>query len=216
MEPTIETSHKHFVNRVTPLSKALALALFVALPLLTLYVGYQAGTRTVDPGIGAQVSDAKEMSTPVVEFEQRELSSNEVHLSVSLPKDWVARSSSEAESPDYTLVPEDKYEPRILSGAQFVFFTGNKYADMTPAQFVEKEGAQDLNCSNCESRQAITIDGVPASQLLTSNFDGVIQTAIISLLKNGQEIKLIFTFDSYTAENQRILQEIIRTLHFKS
>jgi len=44
MEPITETPQKHFVNRVTPFSKALALILFVTLPLLTLYLGYKIGT----------------------------------------------------------------------------------------------------------------------------------------------------------------------------
>ena len=46
MEPTTETPQTHFVNRVTPLSKILALVLFVALPILTLYLGYKKGTET--------------------------------------------------------------------------------------------------------------------------------------------------------------------------
>lgn len=46
MEPTLETSQKHFMNRVTPLSKILASTLFVLFPILTLYIGYQYGAGT--------------------------------------------------------------------------------------------------------------------------------------------------------------------------
>lgn len=41
---TIENPQKHFFNSVTPFSKTLALILFVTLPVLTLYIGYQKGS----------------------------------------------------------------------------------------------------------------------------------------------------------------------------
>lgn len=46
MEPTTETPQKLFVHRVTPFSKGLAVILFVALPILTLYIGYKTGVAT--------------------------------------------------------------------------------------------------------------------------------------------------------------------------
>lgn len=61
MEPNIETPQKHFVNRVTPFSKALALILFVTLPLLTLYLGYKIGTDdnvSPDPLVVEEVQDS--------------------------------------------------------------------------------------------------------------------------------------------------------------
>lgn len=45
MEPEIQMPEKHFVNRVTPFSKTLALILFIGLPIFTLYFGYQAGIK---------------------------------------------------------------------------------------------------------------------------------------------------------------------------
>jgi hypothetical protein len=217
MEPTTETPQKHFANKVTPVSKALALAFSIALPLLTLYVGYQAGMRNVQLETEGQGSLKEAVTAPVVEFERRELSSNNVRISVSLPKDWITTRSSEVESPDHELVPEDKYEPRTLSGAKFrLEASSDSYPDMTPAQFVEKEGEWDHKCGNCGPRETITIDGIPASQILLSNFDGKIQYARITLLKDGQKLYLSFSFDSYTPENEKILQEIVRTLRFES
>lgn len=45
MESIVEAPQKHFLNRVTPFSKILAFILFVTLPIITLYIGYQRGTQ---------------------------------------------------------------------------------------------------------------------------------------------------------------------------
>ena len=51
MEPNIpvQVEQKHFINRVTPFSKTLAVVVFVALPILTLYIGYQKGSKVAHP-----------------------------------------------------------------------------------------------------------------------------------------------------------------------
>lgn len=61
MEQDLETPQKHFVNRVTPLSKLLALMLFVALPILTLYLGYREGIQSAKSQETQLISD---LSTP--------------------------------------------------------------------------------------------------------------------------------------------------------
>lgn len=76
MEPISEVSQKHFVNRVTPFSKALALFLFVTLPVLTLYVGFRYGIDQRAPAEAQQSSqdssgtdfDSLLYSNPVVSF----------------------------------------------------------------------------------------------------------------------------------------------------
>lgn len=67
MEPNaqIPVPEKHFINRVTPFSKALALILFIALPLITLYFGYHEGKKagSVSQSETAVVTEAVPIST---------------------------------------------------------------------------------------------------------------------------------------------------------
>lgn len=56
MEPDtqVQTSvlpQKHFINRVTTFSKVLAVILFITLPVVTLYIGYQQGIKKEIPSV---------------------------------------------------------------------------------------------------------------------------------------------------------------------
>lgn len=89
MEPNtqVPVPEKHFMNMVTPLSKTLALVLFVALPLVTLYIGYQAGLKT---GIlSGEMSGAVQV-IPATESKSsiRSYSDPETKISFSYPAQW--------------------------------------------------------------------------------------------------------------------------------
>lgn len=102
MDPIAETPQKHFLNRVTPFSKALALILFVALPLLTLYLGYQAGLK--DNAFKHEVTPDNAVSARNQADTESEVSSGEFHVVekeqyiVSIPKEYSFTSRREEDA----------------------------------------------------------------------------------------------------------------------
>lgn len=82
-----QVSEKHFINRVTQLSKILAAIVFITFPIITLYVGYQAGLKT--GSLNTQMPEiAQDLSVVKSENVLRRYFDPETKISFNYPAQW--------------------------------------------------------------------------------------------------------------------------------
>lgn len=133
METTSDTPQKHFANRVTPLSKALALILFVVLPILTLYVGYQAGIKH-------NVSDSEAVS------EEISSTSNPI--------------STETESPPEEFYVVEKEEYKVSIPKDYSFTNRREEDTLTVDYYANGQADEIVIVINPLSEEFVRIDSV--------------------------------------------------------
>ena len=213
MEPTTETPQTHFVNRVTPLSKILALVLFIALPIATLYIGYEKGRSNMAPASAGAVQKSAQVE-PAPGYTRQTITYEDwLRMSVLLPDHWDGQRS-----PDYAIDETMWYEPETISGTSFIVTAReNTTRTQTPEEYVEFERNSNTEhrSSNIVHDEVIEIDGIPAYLQLATQYDNTIQNAFITFLKDGREVTLIMSFNSFTLENQESLRSIIDSLRFE-
>ena len=110
MEQT--THEKHFVNRATPLSKGLALVLFIMLPLLTLYIGYQAGIE----GDIVPEQVVNEEHTVENQAGYKKYVDAKYGISFDIPKDW-------------SLLEQELFGARVVASPDYKFVGAQSVGD---------------------------------------------------------------------------------------
>lgn len=199
MEPTFEAPQKHFVNRVTPFSKGLALVLFVVFPVVALWVGYAVGANSThssnyqdDSSISTSVNLADD--EPEATHGYKTFTSVESGISFLIPEDWNTMSS-----------PSVYFPKPIVSSPTYEFINGLEAGDpgVHLGSSISLECEQNPNFSKYDdsyiafvesSKRAyvlkesrITLDGKPAL---------LVQTKVPQSLERAKTVDSIYLYVS--------------------
>lgn len=233
MEPTSETQQKHFLNRVTPFSKALALALFIALPLLTLYGGYRVGVG--DTQIAQIVSETatteKSLKTT------RTYNNDEIGFSAEIPADWIVtmgkRGSEDViliTSPDYAeeeitvTEMQARKEMHVSKGARFEIpaIQDDEVAGRisNPDTYAEFMLSYLNRCSNCADAESIVIGSQTGVRvkIFVNDYDAQPGNRVVREEITTPRGSKIFTLYFHHAESstqyERVIEDFISTFKF--
>lgn len=236
MEPTNEVSQKHFVNRITPLSKTLAVIFFIFIPLITLYAGYKVGTKhnIVPSAVKSDTTAVNEVNTVTT---SKTYINEELGFSVEIPAGWIVTYEDYygsggiyISSPDYA---EEEGSVEALGGpnkelvvSQGARFTINQAEGAELDESISSPDAYSIweldhqqNCSNCVDPESISISGQPGVRgglKILGDFSPDKQPVVetISTSKNGREFTINFSHTKSTTEYESVLEDFIRTFKF--
>lgn len=228
---------KNSLNKVTPLSKYLAMVLFVLLPFIGGWVGYTYAPEkvieiervTVVEKMKTLDSEMQAITHSTVVMDPHTFPNFVGGIRMQLPQGWLINIKGEGRedgllltSPDYKMGTRG-VDSFVEQGME-ITITRQQTSYFSPETYLTAmEEVVGNDCSNCRPSQRITIGGENALRESAYNIghgmgaDGVFigGNTKVSMVRQGQIMEIHINY-AETLENEALIKQILESITFDS